>query len=1169
MSSLSAKRSVTLDHDSTVSNSKRARLYDNGREKYTVGWISALPLEMKAARAMLDEIHDHCEYHPTDNNTYIFGSIAGHNCVLACLPAGIYGTTSATIVGNEMRHSFPNMQFCLLVGVAGGAPTENADIRLGDVIVSIPTARYNGVVQYDYGKTTANGEFEYTGNLNKPPSVLLNTISRIRAELKKDIDVCISKLVSDMLQRHPEIGEEYSHRGQERDILFEPEYEHLQGQATCENCDQQRVRRRPLRASSDPTIHYGTIASGNQVIKHARTRDKFSSELGNLCFEMEAAGLMDVFPSLVIRGICDYSDSHKNKDWQGYAAATASAFAKQLLSVLPPKFIPVSELNGMQEQSMERGVGPSQSQPALVEQRRALWESLAFDQVETRHMTIKNAHLATCKWLLNHFQYQDWLDPEKMSEHHGFLWIKGKPAAGKSTIMKFIFTKTKNSATGTITISYFFNARGEELEKSVLGMYRSLLYQLLRELPHLRLVLDSIPSVSLAPNWSIELLKSLFQNTVEQLSQRSLMCFIDALDECDEDDIRDMLSFFEQLGHRAASAGHQFRVCFSSRHYPNISMTRSINLILEDQDGHGSDIKNYIQTELKAGRGKAVDEIKNELLQRASGIFLWVVLAVQMLNKEYDRGRIHALRKRLREIPDGLHELLEDILTRNGQNTDETVLCLQWVLFARHPLKIDEAYFAIMAGLNPDEKFLAEWDPEIVTPEVMHRFILDSSKGLAETTRSKVPKVQFIHESVRDFLLKEGGLDRIQSHSGNFTGVSHDCLKRCCMAYIALDPALHMSIKSPLPKASSEDAKALRQRVGERFPFLHYAVQNLLHHANSAEQFGVGQASFIQNFPFPKWILLNNLFEKYEIRQYKRGASFLYVFAEKNLDALIPLLSEQAAAHHTTGQRYGSPLIAAYVNGNEEAMRKLIALPGFDVNVKARDGMSVLQMAARKGTEMIVQMLVESGADIESRNHRSGMTPLAYASQNGHKAIVQMLLDKRANIESGDRAPLSWASGNGHEAIVSLLLERGADIEIQDTYGCTPLLWASRNGHEAIARLLLKRGADIEIRDTYGCTPLLWASINGREAIVRLLLERGADIEIRDRPGRTPLLGACEEEYKAVARILLERGANIEAQDGLGRTPLFWASRNGNEALVGLLLEGGADIRTMSTSQPM
>src|SRR6201999_1636519 len=102
----------------------------------------------------------------------------------------------------------------------------------------------------------------------------------------------------------------------------------------CPFCDRSQV---VTRKPHDMLVHYGLIASGNQVIKDAAFRDKINKRLGGnvLCFEMEAAGLMNDFPCLVIRGICDYADSHKNKDWQEHAAAVAAAFAKEFLSVMP------------------------------------------------------------------------------------------------------------------------------------------------------------------------------------------------------------------------------------------------------------------------------------------------------------------------------------------------------------------------------------------------------------------------------------------------------------------------------------------------------------------------------------------------------------------------------------------------------------------------------------------------------------------------------------------------------------------------------------------------------------------------------------------------------------------------------------------------------------------
>lgn len=133
----------------------------------------------------------------------------------------------------------------------------------------------------------------------------------------------------------------FTYPGVNEDILFKASYVHEDDKPLCNSCDPGQVVPRPPRESTAPFIHYGLIASANQVMKNGRTRDKLGEELGILCFEMEAAGLMNHFPCLVIRGICDYSDSHKNKQWQDYAGATAAAYARELLeSSLPTTLLP-------------------------------------------------------------------------------------------------------------------------------------------------------------------------------------------------------------------------------------------------------------------------------------------------------------------------------------------------------------------------------------------------------------------------------------------------------------------------------------------------------------------------------------------------------------------------------------------------------------------------------------------------------------------------------------------------------------------------------------------------------------------------------------------------------------------------------------------------------------
>ncbi|KAF3177495.1 hypothetical protein TWF788_007698 [Orbilia oligospora] len=303
-------------------------------EDYTIGWIAALPLELAAAKMMLDLIHTKLPQESSDQNTYILGEIHGHNIAMACLPSGVYGTTSAAIVVAHMLTTFRAIRFVLMVGIGGGVPSTTADIRLGDVVVSKPSGTSGDVVQYDFGRTLAEGRFQRVGCLNKPPQVLLTAVSELEAHHLTGR----SQVPANLLNLHKKCpkSSRFKYCGQDSDHLYEATYDHI-GQDTCENCDKTKLAAsRGARSSTDPQIHYGLIASGNQVMKHAAIRDKLASSENPaiLCFEMEAAGLMDQVPCLVIRGICDYSDSHKNKQWQGYAAATAAAYAKELLQVV-------------------------------------------------------------------------------------------------------------------------------------------------------------------------------------------------------------------------------------------------------------------------------------------------------------------------------------------------------------------------------------------------------------------------------------------------------------------------------------------------------------------------------------------------------------------------------------------------------------------------------------------------------------------------------------------------------------------------------------------------------------------------------------------------------------------------------------------------------------------
>lgn len=277
----------------------------------------------------------------SDPNSYTWGRMGNHNVVIASLPAGEYGLTTTAVTVQGLRSSLPQIRFGLLVGIGADVPGEKElaegsvtvlrDIRLGDVVVSNPEGTNGGVVQYDFIK--AKQSFERKGFLNSPPQALRNALSALQAEHLLD-DTRIAEFVAESLKRYPKTAKTYVRPDLDTDRLFKASYEHDGGE-TCHDCLASEFVSRSSR--EHPEIHYGTIASGNTLVKNAAHRDGIVTWLRKenvdpLCFEMEAAGLMNAFPCMVIRGICDYGDSHKNDIWQNHAAIAAAAFGKELLS---------------------------------------------------------------------------------------------------------------------------------------------------------------------------------------------------------------------------------------------------------------------------------------------------------------------------------------------------------------------------------------------------------------------------------------------------------------------------------------------------------------------------------------------------------------------------------------------------------------------------------------------------------------------------------------------------------------------------------------------------------------------------------------------------------------------------------------------------------------------
>ncbi|KAG8422108.1 hypothetical protein J3459_010693 [Metarhizium acridum] len=901
-------------------------------------------------------------------------------------------------------------------------------------------------------------------------------------------------------------------------------------------------------------------------MKHGRKRDEIAKDLDVICFDMEAAGVMDVMDCLVIRGICDYSDSHRTKEWQNHAAAAAAAYAKGFLEMVPKT----------EFQSKATNISrPPQHIPR--ERQQVELASLRFKRMSFREHTIKENHAQTCQWFLNDPIYQEWLDAALLSKHPGLIWVRGEPGAGKSTLIKFAWLQTQRKYQQAcrdrkvIVASFFFNARGETLEKSVLGMYRSLLVQLLEHFDDLHIGLGSreLEGVLSLDSYPLGILKDLFRDAVSKLGNRAFIGFIDALDECHELQFMDMVRYFEELAEHATQKGIPLRICFSSRNYPYINIRGGLELRLEHQSGHAQDIANYVRSELQIEDTDLREELVSQILDKSAGVFLWVVLVVDILNEEERNGR-PTFKSRLSELPSELSELFEYIM-RDNDNVDDLVLSILWILLAQRPLELEEFYHGCWHFKDP--MFAKEY-----TSNRAEKYVLSSTKGLAQVVQSTPPTVQFIHESVRDFLLKYDGLRKLwPSLPFNWKDNGHEKLKKYCSIYI------QHAIDSSIFPALLDDYD-----LQDTLPLMRYATQHVLYHAENAAE-SIRQDEFLEEFPTAEWVSLGYAFRANWKSRLTPDADLLYILSDQGFPNLIRTRVRKHPNIHIRGERHDYPLFAALANGNKDAVAALFNLPstiydGVDITkgLNSIKDMGLyftctpLSWAAEEGRAGLVKLLLLAQADVNERD-QEGLTPLLRAESNCHWAVVSILIKAGADlnefsygnkIQETDVHPLMYAAAENDEVFAGLLIENGAYVgeifEDEDFIDQTALTIASKHGHEEVASLLIENGAIVnDAMDdglTGGPNPLVVAAENGHIHTVRLLIESGIDLDC----GGPALLRAVQKGHDAIASLLISEGADINFWsliiEPCGSSPLVVASENGHESLVRVLLSKGARI---------
>lgn len=336
---------------------------------FDIAIICALTIEADAVEALFDHYWGddgpHYDKAPGDPNAYSTGSIGRHNVVLAYMPG--MGKASSAAVAANCRASFPNIKLALVVGVCGAVPfvpSTNTEIVLGDVIVS------SGVVKYDLGRRLPerfirkNTLLESLGRPNAEIRTLLAKLEGIRGR-----KMLRSKMAGhlDKLKDEPELEAKYP--GVANDRLFHATYRHIGSGKTCEECGCNGgvvLRRRLDQDIPQPAIHFGLVASGDTVMKSGEERDDIARQESVIGFEMEGAGVWDTFPCIVIKGACDYADSHKMKVWQRYAAATTAACTKAFLEHWVPSITTGQDGQNEQGALLVKYLVPYTSNPGFV-----------------------------------------------------------------------------------------------------------------------------------------------------------------------------------------------------------------------------------------------------------------------------------------------------------------------------------------------------------------------------------------------------------------------------------------------------------------------------------------------------------------------------------------------------------------------------------------------------------------------------------------------------------------------------------------------------------------------------------------------------------------------------------------------------------------------------------
>ncbi|KAF3230010.1 hypothetical protein TWF191_000249 [Orbilia oligospora] len=1161
--------------------------------EYTIGWVCALPKEQTAAIAMLDERHENLP-HPAqsgDDNSYALGSIGVHNIVIACLPKGKIGTVSAASVALHMIRTFPNIKFGLMVGIGGGIPNKGK-IRLGDVVVGTPTGSFPGVVQWDIGKATQGGGFDRTGALNNPPNFILAALGRLETEQELSGSK-VSEYLEQMIIKFPKLTK-YVKLDSFEDVLFKSSYDHRDtpedpGEAdekdeegsddeeeeedededeeeeSCRYCDKSKIVKRKAR---DMRVHFGLIASGNQVIKDAKFRDDLNKTL--------VARIEEKVEKVHTR--LDRKDDLEVLDWLTPIDYTSQQtdYLNQRQQGTGEWLLNSTEYNNWLTADTGKKVLFC---PGIPGAGKTILTSIVVDDLTTRFSKMKIG----LAYIYCNFRRKDEQKIQSLLA---------------SLLKQLALTSTQSDLPEAVKEMYQRNTE-KRMRPSIDDIFRAL-ESVSKDYERVFIIVDALDECQTSYNCREIFLSKLFQlqsncGTNLFITSRALPEIMKKFDSVDAEvlEVRahkeDVRNFLEA---QISSSGEQLLI--DCREEIKDEITNVVDGMFLLAQLHFEAIKT--KTSLKKMRSalktlsageKAYDNAYEDAMARieaqsddfkdlAYHVLWWIIRAKRPINTAELR---HALGVEVNE---------SKIDEENcPENTKMASVCAGLVM-------VDEESQVIrLVHYTTQEYFERTWT----------KWFSEADRNIAETCVTYLSHEIFMKEGPTrndedlEARLQSNPLyDYAANHWGYHVRISLIGNTPLVMTFLESRNAVLACSQAMTAPIESYDIEKFEGWTGVHlaaYAGVYESVVGMLDKEAVIDvEVGGDQTSLPpattsgQAKPKPPMDM--------EIKD-GDGRTPLSLAVTSGQAAVVKFLIKKGADLEAKDKSNRTPLLLAVVHEREEAIELLID-GGADLEVEDRSGRTPLILAVLYGRQGVLELLIEKGANLEAKN-KDGRTSLGLAIEEGHEAMARFLIDKGANLEvqdndgntilllatlynrkalvellisrganleatdKRDQTPLYLAAFEEHHEVLSLLIDGGANLETEDGCGQTPLSLASEQGSERIVRILMDKGANLDaVWD--GQTPLCLAAENGYERIVRLLIDRGADLEVQNDDGMTALCLAAKANREAVVRLLIDNGASLETKDKEERTALSVAAEDGNEEVVKLLISKGADLET-------